>query len=163
MITAYAAQLAAYAGLHGVWGLDFVFDYTTAFPVEVNPRYTASVEVIELAYGSSILANHAELFGSTVAPPAWSDRDARPVGKAIYYAPHHIKFPAAGPWDTGFAHPFDPWRVPDFADIPDAGSAIEAGQPVLTFFATGDTPAAVRTALQSRAAELDTLFAEHAP
>jgi predicted ATP-grasp superfamily ATP-dependent carboligase len=61
------------------------------------------------------------------------------------------------------SRPFDPWRVPDFADIPDAGSAVEAGQPVLTFFATGNTPAAVRRELQSRAAELDSLFAEHTP
>ena len=84
-------------------------------------------------------------------------------GKAIYFAPRAITFPPSGPWDAEFSRPFDPWRVPDFADIPDAGTAVEAGQPVLTFFTTGDTPAAVRSALQSRAAELDTLFAEHAP
>ena len=56
------------------------------------------------------------------------------------------------------SRPFDPWRVPEFADIPDAGSDIEVGHPVLTIFATGDTPAAVRTALQSQAAELDTFW-----
>jgi predicted ATP-grasp superfamily ATP-dependent carboligase len=154
----YAGQLAEEDELRGVWGLDFIFDYETAFPVEVNPRYTASVEVVELAYRASILAEHARVFATDTPDRTPGGRD-RVVGKAIYYAPHAITFPA-GPWDDELSRPFDPWRVPDFADIPDAGSVIEAGQPVLTFFADGDTPAAVRTALQSRAAELDSLFAE---
>ena len=83
------------------------------------------------------------------------------VGKAIYYAAHAFHFPASGPWDADLAGPFDPWRLPGFADIPDAGSAIQPGGPVLTFFAHGRTPAETRKRLQSRAAELDHLFAEH--
>ena len=80
-----------------------------------------------------------------------------PVGKAIYYAPHAIRFPSCGPWDADLSGTFDPWRLPNFADIPEAGAAIEARHPVLTFFATGTTPTEVRQRLQSRAAELDQL------
>lgn len=121
-----------------MWGVDFILRDGKPHVVEVNPRYTSAFEVIELA-GASV------------------------VGKAIYFAPHPIRFPASGPWDAGFARPFDPWRVPAFADIPDPGSEIEPGHPVLTVFATGDAPTAVRAALQSRAAELDSLFAEDSP
>ena len=157
----YASHFAEETGLRGVWGLDFIFDYETAFPVEVNPRYTASVEVVELAYHAAILTKHAGEF--TAVTPDWRPGGGgRVVGKAVYYAPFSLTLPA-GPWDDELSRPFDPWRVPDFADIPDTGSVIEAGQPVLTFFASGDTPAAVRTELQSRAAELDSLFAEHTP
>lgn len=157
-LLSYAGRLGEEAGrLRGVWGLDFIFDYTTAYPVEVNPRYTASVEVLELATRFPILNVHAAEFRKDVAPAPLGLPDLPFVGKAIYYAPHAFTFPA-GPWDDELLRPFDPWRVPDFADIPDAGSAIEGGQPVLSFFATADTPAAVRAALQSRAAELDELF-----
>ena len=72
-----------------------------------------------------------------------------------------MRFPDSGPWDADLAGEFDPWRLPGFADIPSAGGAIGAGWPVLTFFATGSTPAEVRERLQSRAAELDHHFAEH--
>jgi predicted ATP-grasp superfamily ATP-dependent carboligase len=82
------------------------------------------------------------------------------VAKAVYYAPHAIRFPRSGPWDADLAAPFDPWRVPDFADIPSAGALIEPGWPVLTLFAEGTN---ARRLLQSRAAELDSLFAEHQP
>jgi predicted ATP-grasp superfamily ATP-dependent carboligase len=87
----------------------------------------------------------------------------RCVGKAIYYAPHAIRFPQGGTWDADVAGEFDPWRLPGFADIPEPGSTIEPGSPVLTCFAAGSTPAEVRERLQSRAAELDTLFRDAQP
>ena len=65
---------------------------------------------------------------------------------------------ASGKSVSDLAAPFDPWLVPDFADIPEPGEVIEPGWPVLTFFATGSTPDEVRGKLQSTAAELDTLF-----
>ncbi|AWM36672.1 ATP-grasp domain-containing protein [Gemmata obscuriglobus] len=150
-------------GVRGCWGLDFIQRSDSLHPVEVNPRYTAAIEVIELATRSAIMPTHRDCFSSNptrfhfVAPP----RGCAPVGKAIYYAPHAITFPNAGPWDADLAGAFDPWRLPGFADIPDPGSAIQPGWPVLTFFATGSTPADVRERLRSRAAELDRLFAEH--
>jgi predicted ATP-grasp superfamily ATP-dependent carboligase len=160
----YATQIAEECELRGVWGLDFVFDDTTAFPVEVNPRYTASAEVIELAKHTSFLSDHARDFVAVVPPQrAGGSRSHDVVGKAIYFAPHAIRFPDEGLWDLDLLEPFRVWRVPGFADIPDAGVVIESGHPVLTIFATADTPVDVRDGLQSRAAELDTLFAEHAP
>jgi predicted ATP-grasp superfamily ATP-dependent carboligase len=138
-------------GLRGLWNTDFVLRDRQAVPVEVNPRYSASVEVLEHARG-------APAFG--VWLPSGRSSVAGVVGKAIYFAPRDLTFPATGPWDADLAGEFDPWRLPGFADIPAPGSFIDAGQPVLTFFATGKTPAEVRDRLQSRATELDRLFAE---
>jgi predicted ATP-grasp superfamily ATP-dependent carboligase len=84
------------------------------------------------------------------------------VGKAIYYAQRALRFPDSGPWDTCLAAPFDPWRVPLFADIPEPAAGIAAGHPVLTLFATGTTHSGVRERLQSRAAELDHLLSRAA-
>lgn len=85
--------------------------------------------------------------------------EPRTVGKAIYYAPHHLTFPASGPWDDSLAHADDVWRRPDFADIPHAGDAIERGHPVLTILADGADYGDCLDRLQSRAADLDRLFA----
>ncbi|MBN9121121.1 MAG: ATP-grasp domain-containing protein [Planctomycetes bacterium] len=151
--------------MRGLWGLDFVLQGETVYPVEVNPRYTAAIEVLELSWHVSLLWTHCRCFTSSHALAkykSWQRWDA-PVGKAVYYAPYDFRFPAAGPWDADLTSPFDPWRVPDFADIPEAGAAIARGHPVLTFFATGSTPTEVRERLQSRAAELDRLFTEAQP
>jgi predicted ATP-grasp superfamily ATP-dependent carboligase len=72
-----------------------------------------------------------------------------------------MAFPASGPWDVDLAGQFDPWRRPSFADIPHAGAVIDASWPVLTILERGSSRAEVRERLQSRAAELDRLFAEH--
>lgn len=140
-------------GLRGVWGADFVLCDGAPVVLEVNPRYTAALEVLELATGRAAFRQWV---------PA-NRSDAGVVGKAIYYAPHAIRFPHSGPWDADLAAPFDPWRVPGFADIPEAGARIEPGWPVLTLFAEGPSSTGARQLLQSRAAELDSLFAEHRP
>jgi len=201
-------------GLRGVWGADFVLCDDAPVVLEVNPRYTAAIEVLEFATGRAALAVggarrwDAEVVRPTPPAPlpkgkgesrlaALDEPDAdspdaergeasssvspfplgrgaggvgrttiaepespSSVGKAVYYAPHAIRFPHSGPWDADLAAPFDPWRVPGFADIPEAGAHIEPGWPVLTLFAEGTN---ARQLLQSRAAELDSLFSEHRP
>jgi predicted ATP-grasp superfamily ATP-dependent carboligase len=145
--------IAAAAGLRGLWGFDFIYDIDIGtYPVELNPRYTASVEVLEHGLGESV-------FGDRFAA---TQGRARPlVGKAIYYAPHDLGFPTSGPWDADLALPFDPWRLPRFADIPSPGSMSHAGQPVVTIFEQGSSAAECRQRLQSRARELDQLFGKH--
>jgi len=122
--------------LLGWFGIDFILNDGTPYVIEVNPRYPASLEAIEHA-------NHLD----------------RVVGKAIYFAPRSFRFPPTGPWDADLEGSFDPWRLPNFADIPEPGELMEAGSPVLTFFASGTTAEECRQGLQSRATELDHLFA----
>ncbi|HYH66352.1 MAG TPA: ATP-grasp domain-containing protein [Urbifossiella sp.] len=161
----FGAALAWAGGLVGVFGVDFILDADdVAWPVELNPRYTGSVEVIEHATGRAVMLDHAAAFGA--ARGVWAIRRnprCPVVAKAVYYAPRRFTFPAAGPWDD-WERPFDAWNLPAFADVPAAGSAIEPGWPVFTLFEGGSSPVAVRARLQSRAAGLDRLFAaEYAP
>ncbi|MBN9517397.1 ATP-grasp domain-containing protein [bacterium] len=161
---AFGAALVRAGGLVGLFGVDFVFDGRVAWPVEINPRYPASAEVIEHATGRAVMTDHAAGCGAADGDrPVRRNPRYRVVGKAVYYAPHRITFPAAGPWDD-WERPFDPWTLPAFADVPDPGGTVEPGWPVLTMLEGGSTPAAVRGRLQSRAADLDRLFAEdHTP
>lgn len=153
-------EMAEAAGLRGVWCYDYIkVEPDGPFPVEVNPRYTAGLEVLELAAGVPSLLGHAAAFGHPGLPvPFPTTATSRVVGKAIYFAPHRITFPASGPWDADLSGDYHPWRLPGFADIPDAGEVIEPGWPVLTFFAEGSTPDECRARLQSTAADLDALF-----
>jgi predicted ATP-grasp superfamily ATP-dependent carboligase len=129
------SESARRLSLRGPWGIDFIYNESGAYLLEVNPRYTAAVEVLELARGNR-------------------------VGKVVYYAPFPLRFPACGPWDVDLATPWDPIRLPRFADIPGAGEPFRPGQPVLTFFAADSTSDGVRAKLMETARSLDALFTQ---
>ena len=124
--------------------------------VEVNPRYTASVEVLEHALGLSALALHRAIFdpaAPALSPQAFSGSLC--LGKAILFARAPLIFPADGPWlRTLQAGPL-PAMPPTFADIPPAGQQISAGSPILTCFARAASLAECRAALQRIVADLD--------
>src|SRR5262249_54059822 len=48
--------------LRGLFGVDFLLDRERVRPVDLNPRYPASVEILEHAIGISALALHAHAF-----------------------------------------------------------------------------------------------------
>jgi predicted ATP-grasp superfamily ATP-dependent carboligase len=153
------AVLAAAAGLLGLFGVDFVLHDGIPWPVEVNPRYTASVEVLELAQGVSLLAEHCRVFDAAIpltpSPSPTRGGGRTVVGKAILFARDTVLFPTDGPWQQTLREPPGLWDVPRFADIPHGGERIEAGRPVLTFFAEAESQAACRAALQETARDLD--------
>ena len=153
-ILATGEALHGAAGLRGLWGLDFVLRGGVPYPVEVNPRYTASVEVLEHATGRSAMARHAAAFG--YASESGRGSGVRGVvGKAVYFAPRDLTFPADGPWEHELTGPFDPWRLPGHADVPAAGERIARGRPVLTFFTSAATAGECRERLKERALEFD--------
>jgi predicted ATP-grasp superfamily ATP-dependent carboligase len=149
--------LAGECGLCGLFGVDGILRGEVFWPVEINPRYTASVEVLEHAAGLPILTWHAHVFTQkrlpSLAPPAVPPN--RSIGKAILFARDDLLFPADGPWMAEARSPTSLHEMPAFADIPAAGERIEAGRPVLTFFARAGSPSACDDALRQSAADLD--------
>lgn len=148
------AAITAFAGLRGLFGVDAIVREGVPWPVEVNPRYTASVEAFEYATGIRALALHRRVFDET-APKIANGPSAPVVGKAVYYAPHRLIVQDDGPWDDVLKHPPAIDSPPAFADIPRAGQRIAAGRPVLTIFATGATVWECEWRLQKVAGELD--------
>ncbi|MGL6096176.1 MAG: ATP-grasp domain-containing protein, partial [Fimbriiglobus sp.] len=153
-----AKRLAKLVGLSGVWGVDYIATGEDQIPIEVNPRYTASAEVFDTWPDYPV---RPWFFPNAPKSPA----RIRPrftagkvVGKAVYYAPCPITFPAAGPWDDSLARAADVCHRPDFADIPHPGDRIEPGQPVLTILTDSPTEADCLARLKARAADLDRLF-----
>ncbi len=125
-------------GLTGLYGIDFIVDEAgQPSLLEVNPRLTGSVEVLELACGLSLLADHIACYdpdaaacaGEFAAPPVIA-QDER-LGRAILYAPYrlrsHLPLPDPVRWES----------APMIADIPEFGTLIERGQPVCSVYAWG--------------------------
>jgi uncharacterized protein len=143
------------APFRGLFGVDCVLKGGVPYPVEINPRYTASVEVLEHATGTPALALHRQVFESDCPAPVSGQVADRVIGKAILFARQPLTFPADGPWMQTLRQPGDVWDLPAFADIPHAGQSIEAGRPILTFFARADSLSVCREELQRIAADLD--------
>lgn len=134
--------LTSGCGLRGLWGLDFVLRDGLPWPVEINPRFSSSIEVLEYATGLPALALHRRVFDPTAAEPGWSGAPAvcPIVGKVIYFAPEPVIIPAANPWDEVLRQPGDIHEMPAYADLPSPGTRIEAGHPILTIFGRGNSP-----------------------
>ncbi len=125
-------------GLTGLYGIDFIVDEAgQPWLLEVNPRLTGSIEILELACGLTLLADHiacydshASVLAREFAAPSVAAEDER-LGRAILYAPYRLRskipVPAAIHWET----------VPTIADIPAYDSLIEPGQPVCSVYAWG--------------------------
>lgn len=130
-------------GLRGLFGIDFVSRDGSVRVLEVNPRYTASVELVERARGLPIFELHVRgcrgrLPDDMEAPRAGR---GRACGKAILFARRTL---ALG--DTR------PWLGRGIRDVPRPGSRITAGSPICTVFATAATPDACEGALRAVAA-----------
>jgi predicted ATP-grasp superfamily ATP-dependent carboligase len=150
---ALGQALADAFGLVGLFGVDLILRDGVPWPLEVNPRYTASVEVLELALGRPLLAEHARACDpdagdalDSASPPAGSR--PRWVGKRVVFAPTRCRFP-----DVADPHAAaDPFALPRRADVPDPGACFEAGEPVLTLLARGPTARRCALALRRRRA-----------
>ena len=130
-IEAMGVALASAFGLRGIFGVDLILRGGAAWPVEVNPRYTASVEVLEMALGVSILREHARAFDSSIAveaaPP--TGQGVETVGKLIVFAPRDCRFPRGLTKINRTS--------PRLADLPEPWTFFEAGEPVLTLIERG--------------------------
>ena len=129
--------------LVGACGLDFVARGGVPFPVEVNPRYSASMELAERAYGFGVFAAHARACAGEL--PAFDLAAARgrggAVGKAVVYARRDVVVGDTRAWLSDAT----------VADVPHPGERIAAGRPVCTVFAEGADAAACHSALARRA------------
>jgi predicted ATP-grasp superfamily ATP-dependent carboligase len=139
-----AESLAAAAvrtfGLVGLNGLDFIARAGVAWPIEVNPRFSASMELLERGADLPLFTLHAEACAGRLP-----DRALRPLdrvhGKAIVFARREVMTGATRGW----------LRDAAMADIPHPGQRIARGRPICTVFATGGNAEACFQALVAKA------------
>lgn len=130
--------LAQGTGMRGAIGVDFVWDGEQAWPVEVNPRYTASVELWEAGTGRSLVREHLREFGECESTGVVLRREesARSGvwGKRIVYAPTNLQL--GGEFAAAIAIE-DTIGFPRAADLPLPGTRIGKGEPICSLLASG--------------------------
>lgn len=136
--------IAGEFGLRGLFGVDAVVDGDRVTVIEVNPRYTASVEVLEAVTGVHALARHGVAFGVAPAQPGTAPDTAPAAGKAILFAPRDLLFdgPALEAAGADVA----------CADVPAPGTAITGGAPILSLLCHGESLARCEAVLLRAAA-----------
>jgi predicted ATP-grasp superfamily ATP-dependent carboligase len=138
----------------GLFGIDAIVRAGVPWPIEINPRYTASLELLERSYHTALLPLHRAVFDETPLPLVRWPTPPAVWGKAILYARQRLAFPAAGPWLEALAAGVNLDET-DYADIPHAGEIIEQGHPVMTVFASAPTTSECLAKLHEKAQALD--------
>ena len=142
--------------LAGVNGVDFVVHQGSIFVIEVNPRWTASVELAERAYGLSAFASHAAACARGALPDfdlTHTVRRGDAVGKAIVFARNDVTVGDTQKWIGDDS----------IRDVPHPGELIHAGRPVCTVFATGSNDEDCYAALAKRAGRVYSELAAGTP
>jgi len=141
----HAAQDAASElDLVGVNCIDFIVQGDGVIPIEINPRWSASMELIERAFGVSVFGAHAMACTAGDLPSfdlSSAPGPAEVLGKAIVFARHDVTCADTHAWLTDDA----------VRDVPHPGENIPAGRPVCTVFATGSDEDACYANLVARA------------
>jgi predicted ATP-grasp superfamily ATP-dependent carboligase len=101
-------------GLRGMHGIDFIERDGVAVPIEVNPRYTAAMELIGRRDREKAIVGKA-IVGKAI------------VGKAIVYARRAVTMGDTREW----------LGDESVADIPVPGTRVPRGRPICTVFASG--------------------------
>jgi predicted ATP-grasp superfamily ATP-dependent carboligase len=136
--------------LRGIVGVDAIVDSDERLRVlEINPRYTASVEVLERAMSVQAMNLHVTACrGGLLIHEAKADK-CEAAGKAILFARRSYEIRAAFVDHCLGTNEQRLW--PEFADVSAVGTRIDVGQPIITIFAAGGCVESVRYALRNKA------------
>jgi predicted ATP-grasp superfamily ATP-dependent carboligase len=143
-LIALAREVTEQFGLIGLNGIDCVIKDEVPYAIEVNPRWCASMELVERQYGLSMFSAHAAACVDGTLPAFELARVRRihsVVGKAIVFARKDV---VAGETRT--------WLGDETVrDVPKPGERLTRGQPICTVFAEGDSSEECLDALKRRA------------
>ncbi len=144
--------LAGAFGLRGLFGVDAVVADGEVWTVEVNPRYTASVEVLEGALGVTTIPWHRDACLHGQLPPPITDAASIWHGKAIVYATRETRIDPSTAERLADVKVVQKWLGEGIiADVPPGGTRIGAGQPVLTLLTSNGDPRNVERRLRAGA------------
>jgi len=146
--------LASEFGLRGLFGVDFVVRDGKPYPIEINPRYTASVEVLEHALAINAIGLHRAVFEGSQLKDNFTNTPVNiHVGKVILFARDTLIVPADAPWNAALDQSVMQMR--DFSDVPHPGRHIEKGRPIVSLFARGRSNGRCLQMLHQRTEKLD--------
>lgn len=120
-------------GLRGLTGVDFILtDENHIIILEVNPRYTATMELYEHLWKQPLIALHVAAFQDTDMAAA-AAASLKVAGKQIIYAKQSVMITKRL---MSQFHNTAADQDLELADIPHPGTSITRGHPILTLFGT---------------------------
>jgi len=157
-------SLARTFDLRGLWGLDFLLEDETLKPIEVNPRYPASTEILERARNISAFSLHRRIFDgnepdANALPQARSTHDKSCIGKMILFAKQRCRVSTDAPCYKMLVQELHG----PYADVPNPGSLIERGEPIMTLFADGQSIEECRDHLDANLESFENRWIELVP
>jgi uncharacterized protein len=126
---ALAGDVTREFGLVGLNGIDFIARKGVPYPIEVNPRYSASMELLERGHGLSLFEVHIHACRGTLPPEPETYSGIE--GNAIVFARHDVILGNTEAWIGRQS----------FGDVPHSGERIPCGRPICTVFARGSNQA----------------------
>jgi predicted ATP-grasp superfamily ATP-dependent carboligase len=127
--TLLAAVLTRAFGLVGVNGVDVMVHRGQVIPIEINPRHTAAMELLERRDGLSIFHTHVAACTGELSALIKPASVSAAAGKAIVFARRDVVTPSAGRWLADS----------DVRDVPASGTRVRKGAPICTVFAIAKT------------------------
>src|SRR5660398_229420 len=126
-------------GCHGEWR---TWRLPHPYLLEVNPRYSASMELVERANGTNLFNLHMDGLAGRLPDFSFRERSHQDfVGKGVVYARRAVSIA-----DTSR------WVERGIRDVPFPGRRIDAGHPVCTVLASGSSRQACFDAISQSAA-----------
>ena len=141
---ALAEATSALFGLVGVNGVDFVVRDGVPVAIEVNPRWSASMELVDRVCTVPVMAAHVESCMSDAVPRVDRPSGTRVIGKAVVFATADATVGDTRRW----------LEDDDVRDVPWPGTTIGRGEPICTVFTTAPTFVECRAALAASAASI---------
>ena len=147
--TALAALVPAF-GLRGLASLDFIAVGAVPHVLEINPRHSASMVLHAAALPAGLLRAHVDALRGAL--PAQARHPVGLRGTEILFASHRGSVSPAVAATLA--------TLPYCHDLPAAGSAFNAGDPVCSVSAEGADADAVERGLRDRLAAIASLLAQ---
>lgn len=144
-VTRLAEELTRRFGLRGVNGADVIVTRDgEGLPgvclLEVNPRYSASMELVQWGRGLDVLGLHLEACAGRLPEARAAAGPSVFWGKAVVYARDAVTVPST-----------DTWRGRSRRDVPYEGQRVARGHPVCTVLAEGGSREECLRLLEQRA------------
>ena len=127
--------------LVGAWNLDCILAESRVFVLELNPRLTASIDLFDRVLDARLAPAHVAACRGEL--PAMPRPNGRFAAKAVYFAPGPITYPGGA--CAGVA----------VADRPAPGTRFDAGEPVATLIAAGESADDCLARVRAAAASFD--------
>ncbi len=129
-----AEKIAAMSGCKGIIGIDFIVTDEQIFPIEINPRFVATLDTIERATGLNLVKIHIDAFQG-ILPEKIPEPDIFCIRK-ILFAPHDLTIRE----DLSSL-------ISSVADIPSPPAVFLAGEAVISVYGKGQDESSATQAL----------------